>query len=109
MRSSASMAPSRSRCSSFRRASSVSNSTSSFSLRSSAIAAPSCAASYGGSTRPQLCAERSGGASFAVACRGSVEIAGCLFDHLVGASEEGGRDGEAERLGGLQVDRELEL
>jgi hypothetical protein len=27
-----------------------------------------------------------------------------LFDYLVGAAEEGERDGEAERLGGLHVD-----
>ena len=27
-----------------------------------------------------------------------------LFDHLVGASEQCGRHGKAERLGGLEVD-----
>jgi hypothetical protein len=31
-----------------------------------------------------------------------------LFDHLVGAGEQRGRDGEAERLGGRQVDYEIE-
>src|SRR5215211_2669059 len=32
-----------------------------------------------------------------------------LFDHLVGAREQRGRDVEPERLGGLDVDHELEL
>src|SRR5262245_66674656 len=31
------------------------------------------------------------------------------FDHLVGAGEQGGWDLDPERLGGLQVDHELEL
>jgi hypothetical protein len=31
-----------------------------------------------------------------------------LFDHLVGAAELRQRKGEAERLGGLEVDQELE-
>ena len=32
-----------------------------------------------------------------------------LFDHLVGASEECGRDIEAERFGGLEVHHQFEL
>ena len=32
-----------------------------------------------------------------------------LFDHLVGAGEEGFGDGQPERLGGLEVDHKLEL
>jgi hypothetical protein len=31
------------------------------------------------------------------------------FDHLVGASEERGRHGQAQRLGGLEIDYQLEL
>ena len=31
-----------------------------------------------------------------------------LFDHLVGAGKQRGRHVEAERLGGLQVDNEIE-
>src|SRR5215207_6218961 len=31
------------------------------------------------------------------------------FDHLVGAGEERGRNGEAERFGGLQVEDELKF
>src|SRR5262245_49038813 len=34
---------------------------------------------------------------------------GWLFDHLVGAGEQRGRHSEAERLGGLEVDHQLEL
>jgi hypothetical protein len=37
--------------------------------------------------------------------RGKVE----LFDHLVGAPEQGGRHGDAERLRRLQVDNQLDL
>src|SRR5262249_42704075 len=32
-----------------------------------------------------------------------------LFDHLVGLGEQGRREGQAERLGGLHVDHELEF
>src|SRR5262249_46275547 len=32
-----------------------------------------------------------------------------LFDHLVGAGENGGRDVEAERPGGLEIDHQLEF
>ncbi len=32
-----------------------------------------------------------------------------LFDHLVGADEQRGRHGEAERFGRLHVDHELDL
>ena len=32
-----------------------------------------------------------------------------LFDHLVGAAEQRHRKGETQRLGGLQVDHQLEL
>ena len=31
------------------------------------------------------------------------------FDHLVGAGEQHGRDGEAERLSGLEIDHQLIL
>jgi hypothetical protein len=33
---------------------------------------------------------------------------GLLFDHLVGAGEKGGGDHEAKRLGGLEIDHQLE-
>jgi hypothetical protein len=37
------------------------------------------------------------------------QTSGCLFDHLVGAREQRWRHGEAERLGGGQVDDEIEF
>src|SRR5262249_44366714 len=37
------------------------------------------------------------------------DIAGVLFDHLVGAREELARRIEAKRLGGFQIDRQLKL
>jgi hypothetical protein len=33
----------------------------------------------------------------------------CLFDYLVGAAKHRGRHGEAERLGGIEVDHQFEL
>jgi hypothetical protein len=32
-----------------------------------------------------------------------------LFDHVVGDGEDARRDGQAKRLGGLEVDGQLEL
>jgi hypothetical protein len=34
---------------------------------------------------------------------------GQLFDHLVGAAEQRDRHGDAERLGGLEIDNQLDL
>ena len=33
----------------------------------------------------------------------------CSFDHLVGAGEEGGRDGDAESMSGFEVDHKLKM
>jgi hypothetical protein len=32
-----------------------------------------------------------------------------LFDHLIGAGEQRGRHRQAQRLGGLEIDREFDL
>ena len=37
------------------------------------------------------------------------DIASPLFNHYVGTGQQSGRDGEAERLGGLEIDHQLEL
>src|SRR5262245_1243377 len=32
-----------------------------------------------------------------------------LFDHLIGGDKQGGRNGEAKRLGGLEIDSQMEF
>jgi hypothetical protein len=41
--------------------------------------------------------------------KGAINGSRVLFDHLVGAGEQEGRDSETERLCSLEVDHELEL
>src|SRR5215813_13399007 len=41
--------------------------------------------------------------------KGDIRIAADLFDHLVGAAGKGQRNGNAERLGGLEVDDQLDF
>jgi hypothetical protein len=38
-----------------------------------------------------------------------IGLAVVSFDHLVGSGQQGFRDGDAERLGGLHVDHQFEL
>src|SRR5262249_6783702 len=54
--------------------------------------------------RKQTCAVQE-----AMSALGHKRTYGHSFDHLVGASEQRLRHGEAERFGGLEIDRKLEL
>ena len=63
-----------------------------------------------GTSAPQREHRRVGSAWPATLCQmGGNHGAGWLLDHLVGPLEQRRRDGEAERLGSLEVDDQLEL
>jgi hypothetical protein len=49
------------------------------------------------------------GATHAMIFAASSRRAGSLFDHLVGAGEQRGRDSEAVRLSGFEVDHPFNL
>jgi hypothetical protein len=60
---------------------------------------PSSTADIGGRRWRFSCVPQSG-------CEQSQQIAS-LFDHLVGRDEQPGRDGQAESIGGLEVDHQF--